>query len=77
MSDNRQSISAKKPPFKVSTDDMQVAIDLMSEICAAAVWCEDKFRDDICTRAAVVTELLRQIRMNAKWTVEQDSHSEK
>jgi hypothetical protein len=67
--------AAIKPPYEVSKEDILIANGLLSEICGIAVQCSEQWREGIWTRAAVVAEVLRQLRKNAEWAEQQGDAS--
>ncbi len=67
----------KKQPFTVSKEDILIASGLLSEICGVAAQCGEQWRESIWSRAAVVAEVLRQLRMNAQWSEEQQGDAAK
>lgn len=64
--------AAIKPPYEVSKEDILIANGLLSEICGLMLECDERIRECVWSRSAIVAEVLRQMRKNAEWAERQE-----
>ena len=68
--------TAKKPPYPVSKEDLLLANGLLSEICGLMLECDERIRECVWSRSAIVAEVLRQMRKNAEFAERQEGGAE-